>query len=87
MLRPGGVVLNFAREGIVDEAAVLAALDAGTLRAYVSDFPNNLTKSHPKCVTLPHLGASTAEAEDKLRRALSSPKSGLSRERQRARTR
>ena len=64
MLRPGGVVLNFAREGIVDEAAVLAALDAGTLRAYVSDFPNNLTKSHPKCVTLPHLGASTAEAED-----------------------
>lgn len=63
-LPPGAAVLNFAREGIVDEAAVVAALDAGALRAYVSDFPTNLTKSHPKCVTLPHLGASTAEAED-----------------------
>lgn len=63
-LRPGAAVLNFAREGIVDEAAVVAALDAGALRAYVSDFPTNQTKSHPKCVTLPHLGASTAEAED-----------------------
>ena len=63
-LRPGAAVLNFAREGIVDEAAIVAALDAGALRAYVSDFPANQTKSHPKCVTLPHLGASTAEAED-----------------------
>jgi D-3-phosphoglycerate dehydrogenase len=63
-LRPGGAVLNFAREGIVDERAVIAALDAGTLRAYVSDFPTNQTKSHPRCVALPHLGASTSEAED-----------------------
>ncbi len=63
-LRPGAAVLNFAREGIVDELAIVAGLDAGHLRAYVSDFPTNLTKSHPKCVTLPHLGASTAEAED-----------------------
>lgn len=63
-LKPGAAVLNFAREGIVDEAAVVAALDAGALRAYVSDFPTNQTKSHPKCVTLPHLGASTGEAED-----------------------
>ena len=63
-LRPGAAVLNFAREGIVDEAAMVAALDAGRARAYVSDFPTNLTKNHPKCVTLPHLGASTAEAED-----------------------
>jgi D-3-phosphoglycerate dehydrogenase len=63
-LQPGAALLNFAREGIVDEAAVVAALDAGKLRSYISDFPTNLTKSHPKCVTLPHLGASTAEAED-----------------------
>ncbi len=63
-LPSGASVLNFAREGIVDESAVVAALDAGALRAYVSDFPTNETKSHPKCVTLPHLGASTSEAED-----------------------
>lgn len=61
---PGGVVLNFAREGIVDEAAIVAALDAGHLGAYVSDFPVNQTLRHPKCVTLPHLGASTEEAEE-----------------------
>ena len=61
---PNSVVLNFAREGIVDEAAVVAALDAGHLGAYVSDFPVNQTRHHPKCVTLPHLGASTAEAEE-----------------------
>jgi D-3-phosphoglycerate dehydrogenase len=61
---PNAVVLNFAREGIVDEAAVVSALDAGQLGAYVSDFPVNQTRHHPKCVTLPHLGASTAEAEE-----------------------
>jgi D-3-phosphoglycerate dehydrogenase / 2-oxoglutarate reductase len=61
---PNAIVLNFAREGIVDEAAVVAALDAGHLGAYVSDFPVNQTRHHPKCVTLPHLGASTAEAEE-----------------------
>ncbi|ACX96171.1 phosphoglycerate dehydrogenase [Halothiobacillus neapolitanus] len=58
------VVLNFAREGIVDEAAMVAALDAGKAHAYVSDFPSNLTKNHPRCLTFPHLGASTGEAED-----------------------
>ena len=58
------VVLNFAREGIVDEAAIVAALDADRLGAYVSDFPVNQTRHHPKCITLPHLGASTAEAEE-----------------------
>jgi len=60
----GGVVLNFAREGIVDEAALVASLDAGHLSAYVSDFPVNQTRHHPKCVTFPHLGASTEEAEE-----------------------
>ncbi len=58
------VILNFAREGIVDERAVVAALDASKLSAYVSDFPVNLTRNHPRCVTFPHLGASTDEAEE-----------------------
>lgn len=58
------VVLNFAREGIVDERAVVEALDAARLTAYVSDFPMNQTRHHAKCITLPHLGASTEEAEE-----------------------
>ncbi len=64
LMRRGGVVLNFARGGIVDTAAVLAALDAGQLHGYVCDFPSNALKDHPKVVTLPHLGASTGEAEE-----------------------
>ncbi len=64
LLRKGGVVLNFARAPIVDSGAVLAALDGGQLRAYVCDFPSNALKSHPKVVALPHLGASTVEAEE-----------------------
>jgi len=58
------IILNFAREGIVDERAVVAGLDASRLSAYVSDFPTNLTHTHPRCVTFPHLGASTDEAEE-----------------------
>ena len=58
------VILNFAREGIVDEGAILASLDAGHAHAYISDFPSPRTIRHPKCVTMPHLGASTGEAED-----------------------
>jgi D-3-phosphoglycerate dehydrogenase len=61
---PGGVVLNFSRAPIVDDRAVLAALDSGQLQAYVCDFPKNALKDHPRVVTLPHLGASTAEAEE-----------------------
>ena len=64
LMRRGGVVLNFARAGIVDEAAVLAALDDGQLAAYVCDFPTRAIKDHPKVVALPHLGASTGEAEE-----------------------
>ena len=64
LMRKGAVVLNFAREGIVDDAAVLEALNSGKLYAYVCDFPTQKTKNHPRVVTLPHLGASTAEAED-----------------------
>lgn len=58
------VVLNFSREGIVNEQDMVDALDRGQALSYVSDFPSNLTKNHPKCLTLPHLGASTIEAED-----------------------
>lgn len=62
-LKPGAVLLNFARDGIIDDDAAVTALDAGKLHAYVCDFPSNLLKGHPRVVTLPHLGASTAEAE------------------------
>ncbi|MET0292400.1 MAG: phosphoglycerate dehydrogenase [Steroidobacteraceae bacterium] len=64
LMRKGGVVLNFARAGVVDEAAVLAALDSKHLHAYVCDFPKNALKDHPGVITLPHLGASTEEAEE-----------------------
>jgi len=64
LMKPGGTLLNFARAGIVDDAAVIAALDAGRLRGYVCDFPNNALKDHPRVITLPHLGASTGEAEE-----------------------
>jgi len=63
-MRPGGVLLNFSRNGIIDDAAAVAALDAGTLYAYVCDFPSNLLKDHPRVITLPHIGASTREAEE-----------------------
>ncbi|HET9122300.1 MAG TPA: phosphoglycerate dehydrogenase [Acidiferrobacteraceae bacterium] len=63
-MRDGAVILNFAREGIIDDEAVSAAIQAGKVRAYVCDFPTNLLKGHPRVVTLPHLGASTQEAEE-----------------------
>jgi len=63
-MKDGAVVLNFARDGIVDDEAVLKALDSGKLNAYVSDFPAQNLKGHSKVITLPHLGASTAEAEE-----------------------
>jgi D-3-phosphoglycerate dehydrogenase / 2-oxoglutarate reductase len=63
-MRRGGVVLNFSRGGIVDSAAVMEALSSGKLRAYVTDFPTRELLDHPKVICLPHLGASTAEAEE-----------------------
>lgn len=63
-LPKGAVLLNFSREGIVDDDAVVTALDQKHLYAYCCDFPTNLLKDHPRVVALPHLGASTAEAED-----------------------
>jgi len=64
LMKKRGVLLNFARNGIIDDEAVVAALDEGRLYAYVCDFPSNLLKDHPRVITLPHLGASTAEAEE-----------------------
>jgi D-3-phosphoglycerate dehydrogenase len=64
LMPAGGAVLNFARAAIADEAAVLAALDRGHLGSYVCDFPTRAVKDHPKVVALPHLGASTGEAEE-----------------------
>lgn len=63
-MKDGAVVLNFARNGIVDEDAVLAAIESGKLNAYVCDFPAEKLKRNERVITLPHLGASTAEAED-----------------------
>jgi D-3-phosphoglycerate dehydrogenase len=64
LMRKGGVILNFARAGIVDEAAMIAALNAEHMQAYICDFPTNAVKDHPKIIALPHLGASTNEAEE-----------------------
>ncbi|VAW68001.1 D-3-phosphoglycerate dehydrogenase [hydrothermal vent metagenome] len=63
-MKEGAVILNFARDGIVDDSAVLAAINSGKIHAFVSDFPSNEMKGHEHVYTLPHLGASTSEAED-----------------------
>jgi D-3-phosphoglycerate dehydrogenase len=63
-MRDGGIVVNFARAGIVDTGAIVDALDRGKLAGYVCDFPTKAIKDHPKVVALPHLGASTHEAEE-----------------------
>lgn len=64
LMRAGAVLLNFSREGVVNDKAVLAALDAKKLRAYVCDFPSAALNPHPGVIALPHLGASTREAEE-----------------------
>ncbi len=63
-MKSGAVLLNFSRDGVVSEAAVLQALDAKKLGAYVCDFPSPAVNRHPRVIALPHLGASTAEAEE-----------------------
>lgn len=60
----GAVLLNFSRAEIVDQEAVLASLDAGHLKCYVCDFPSEKLRGHDRVIELPHLGASTDEAED-----------------------
>lgn len=64
LMKPGAVLLNFAREGIVDNDAVVAALKDKRLRYYVCDFPAQKLAGNPGVIALPHLGASTREAED-----------------------
>jgi D-3-phosphoglycerate dehydrogenase len=63
-MRSNAVVVNLARGGIINDEAVCDALDKGSLGTYITDFPNNRTKQSPKVIGLPHLGASTGEAED-----------------------
>lgn len=64
LLKPGSVFINFSRDELVDEKAMLEALDAGKIEYYVTDFPNAVTRGHKRVISLPHLGASTEEAED-----------------------
>jgi D-3-phosphoglycerate dehydrogenase len=64
LMKKDGTILNFARAAIVDETAVIAALDAARLHAYICDFPTRALKEHARVVALPHLGASTGEAEE-----------------------
>jgi D-3-phosphoglycerate dehydrogenase len=64
MARPRLVLLNFARDAIVDEQAVIDALAHKHLRRYVTDFPSEKLRGHPGVIALPHLGASTEEAEE-----------------------
>jgi D-3-phosphoglycerate dehydrogenase / 2-oxoglutarate reductase len=64
LLPPGAVLLNFSREGVVDAQAAVEALGTGLLSAYVCDFPAPSLHGHPKVIALPHLGASTGEAEE-----------------------
>jgi len=64
LMRAGAVLLNFSREGVVSEEAVVKGLESGKLKWYVTDFPSAALLGHPGVIALPHLGASTGEAED-----------------------
>jgi D-3-phosphoglycerate dehydrogenase len=63
-MKPGAVVLNFSRGGVVEEVAILEALQSGQLSKYVCDFPDPQLAGQPGVILLPHLGASTQEAEE-----------------------
>ena len=63
-MKDGVILLNFARDLLVDEEAVLAGISSGKIRKYVSDFPNSVTAGKEGCIIIPHLGASTEESED-----------------------
>ena len=63
-MKQGAILINFARGEIVEDEAVLAALDKGKLEGYITDFPNSKNLNHPRVLTSPHLGASTEESEE-----------------------
>ena len=63
-MKDGVILLNFARDLLVDEPAVVRAIESGKVRRYVSDFPNPVTAGKKGCIVIPHLGASTEESED-----------------------
>ncbi len=63
-LKKGVVILNFARDGIVDDAAAVKGIEDGIIHAYVCDFPSNILKGKKGVIAMPHLGASTGEAEE-----------------------
>ena len=64
LMKKGAILLNFARDGIVDDKAVVEALKADSLRGYICDFPAEVLQGVPRVIATPHLGASTEEAED-----------------------
>ncbi|MEF8712880.1 MAG: phosphoglycerate dehydrogenase [Accumulibacter sp.] len=64
VIKPGAVLLNFARDAIVDSGSVLRSLDAGRLGKYVCDFPEPALLGHPRIIAMPHIGASTEESEE-----------------------
>ena len=64
LLPEGSVIINLSRDGIIDEDELIKALDSGKVKYYVTDFPINDKKNHERIIALPHLGASTSEAED-----------------------
>ncbi len=64
MMKDGVIVLNFARDALVDDCAMENALDSGKVRRYVTDFPNAKTAGMKGVIAIPHLGASTEESED-----------------------
>ncbi len=64
VMKKNAIILNFSRSGIIDESAIIERLNAEQLYAYVCDFPSNALKNIKGVVALPHLGASTADAED-----------------------
>jgi len=64
LMKDGVIVLNFARDGLVDEPAMAAALESGKVHRYVTDFPTPGTAAMKNCIAIPHLGASTEESED-----------------------
>lgn len=63
-IKKGAILINYSRGPVVDEEAILEALDSGHLEAYLCDFPTSAIIGHPKILTTPHLGASTSESEE-----------------------